>query len=71
MPAATSKQAVRRDLYACLDWSERRDHFAGAVAAHLLEQFLARKWFTRVEGSRALHLTPRGKQQLMDQLLKV
>jgi hypothetical protein len=59
----------RRVLYGCLDWSERRDHFAGPLAVALLEAFLARGWLRRRADSRALDLTPPGRQQLLDGLL--
>ena len=58
--AATS----RRFAYPCLDWSERRDHLAGTLAVSLLELSLARGWLRRVEGSRALRITPSGTQAL-------
>lgn len=54
----------------CLDWSERRDHVAGAVGAALLEAMLERRWITRMEGSRAVRLTPRGRDGL-NQLLGI
>lgn len=50
-----------RSLYGCLDWSERRDHFAGPLAVALLEGFLARGWLQRRRDSRALTLTPTGR----------
>jgi DNA-binding transcriptional ArsR family regulator len=56
--------ASRRIAYPCLDWSERRDHLAGTLAVSLLELSLERGWLRRVEGSRALRLTPSGKQAL-------
>lgn len=59
----------QRLAYACLDWSERRDHLAGVLPAALLKHFLARAWL--VPGStdaeqrnRALRLTPTGQQAL-------
>lgn len=48
----------------CLDWSERRPHLAGRLGAALLETFLARAWLRRVDGSRAVHVTPAGRQAL-------
>lgn len=49
-----------RLAYACMDWSERRDHLAGQVASALLQHFLARRWLRRLDGERALVLTPAG-----------
>jgi hypothetical protein len=34
----------------CLDWSERRNHLAGALGAAILEHVLARGWATRGPG---------------------
>ncbi len=40
----------------CLDWSERRDHLAGALGAALLQRLFDRGHARRVPGSRALRL---------------
>ncbi|MGH8802537.1 MAG: ArsR/SmtB family transcription factor [Casimicrobiaceae bacterium] len=48
--------------YPCLDWSERRDHFAGPLAVAMLDHFVARRWLHRVAGSRALSLTAEGRR---------
>jgi hypothetical protein len=64
LPAITSSAAARRFAYPCLDWSERRDHMAGGLAVLLLEHFMARNWLRRVQGSRALRVTPEGARQL-------
>jgi DNA-binding transcriptional ArsR family regulator len=60
LPAPGSK----RQAYACLDWSERRDHLAGALAVSLLDHAIAHGWLRRVAGSRALTLTPDGRRAL-------
>ena len=60
VPAAAS----RRFAYPCLDWSERRDHLAGTLAVSLLELSIERGWLRRIEGSRALRLTPPGAKAL-------
>ena len=44
----------------CLDWSERRDHLAGALGAALLGLALERRWARRQEGSRVLVFSPAG-----------
>ena len=47
--------ALPRGLaYPCVDWSERRDHFAGPLAVALLDRFVAERWLTRIGDSRAL-----------------
>ena len=53
-----------RLLYDCVDWSERRDHFAGPLAVAWLEAMLAHGWLRRAEGSRALRLLPPGQGAL-------
>jgi len=55
-------------VYPCLDWSERRDHFAGPLAVGLLEQFFARRWLRRIKDTRAVAPTPAGRRQLAEQL---
>lgn len=51
-------------VYPCLDWSERRDHFAGPLAVALLEHFLRRRWLRRVDSTRAVTPTPAGQRAL-------
>jgi len=46
----------------CLDWSERRAHIAGSVGAKLCERCLELGWIRRLESTRALHITPIGRQ---------
>ena len=47
---------------ACLDWSERRSHLAGAAGAALLTAFLDRGWLRRLPRSRALTFTLSGRR---------
>ena len=54
----------RRFACACLDWSERRPHLAGALGAGLLGTFLKRKWLGKHLDSRALSLTSAGRREL-------
>jgi DNA-binding transcriptional ArsR family regulator len=46
----------------CLDWSERRPHLAGAVGARILDRSFELAWVRRLEGGRALAVTPAGRQ---------
>jgi hypothetical protein len=48
----------------CLDWSERRDHLAGAVGAAIAATMLERRWLVRLDGTRAVRLTVRGREGL-------
>jgi len=59
-----ARAARRRFACACLDWSERRPHLAGALGAELLNVTLERRWITRDLDSRALSITPAGKREL-------
>jgi DNA-binding transcriptional ArsR family regulator len=52
----------------CLDWSERRPHLAGQLGAAFLNKMLERKWFKKVEFSRELITTGKGRQELYDLL---
>jgi DNA-binding transcriptional ArsR family regulator len=59
-----SSAAMSRFAYACVDWSERRDHLAGGLAVALLDHGVKHGWLRRTEGSRALKLTPTGAKAL-------
>jgi DNA-binding transcriptional ArsR family regulator/predicted transcriptional regulator len=52
----------------CLDWTERRPHLAGQLGAVLLEEMLKRKWFKKVQFSRELIITSKGRQEMKDWL---
>lgn len=52
----------------CLDWSERRPHLAGRLGAEFLNKMFERKWFKKVEFSRELVITGKGRQELYDLL---
>jgi DNA-binding transcriptional ArsR family regulator len=54
----------RRFACACLDWSERRPHLAGALGAALLEIALRKKWVTKDLDSRALTVTALGGREM-------
>ena len=51
-----------RVAYGCIDWSERRDHLAGPLAAALLALFIERGWLRKQPGDRALQWAPAGPQ---------
>ena len=61
---AVADGAPARQLYGCVDWSERRDHFAGPLAVALLDNFIERGWLRRGDDSRALQVTAAGKTGL-------
>jgi DNA-binding transcriptional ArsR family regulator len=64
-------QKSKRSLYGCVDWSERRDHFAGPLAVAMLAQFITRGWLKREQDSRVLKVTARGEEELVKQLLNL
>jgi DNA-binding transcriptional ArsR family regulator len=59
------RRAVAR---ACLDWSERHDHLAGALGAALAAKLFERGWIARVPGGRAVRLTAAGQAGLRREL---
>ncbi|HEY2506856.1 MAG TPA: winged helix-turn-helix domain-containing protein [Streptosporangiaceae bacterium] len=61
---AGSRPLVR----ACLDWTERRTHLGGALGAAMRGQFAARSWVSPARGSRAVRLTPAGRDALRELL---
>jgi DNA-binding transcriptional ArsR family regulator len=62
----SARSARRRFARACLDWSERRHHLAGALGAALLERLLALRWLERTAASRALRLSDQGRRGLRE-----
>ncbi len=60
-PRAGRSPAVR----ACLDWSQRRPHLAGAYGDALLETLIGRRWMRRhTTRPRVLELTRLGRSEL-------
>ncbi|MEU2715206.1 winged helix-turn-helix domain-containing protein [Streptomyces sp. NPDC007205] len=49
---------------ACLDWTERRPHLAGAAGAALCRHALDAGWCVRVGSARAVKVTPSGEREL-------
>jgi DNA-binding transcriptional ArsR family regulator len=57
----TSRRPVVR---ACVDWTERRHHAAGALPAALTARLLELGWLQRIGSSRAVRLTAAGQHGL-------
>jgi DNA-binding transcriptional ArsR family regulator len=58
-------RAQRRSFArACLDWSERRPHLAGALGAGLADALISLGWLGRRPDDRALTVTPEGAAAL-------
>jgi len=62
------KNQKRHFAKPCLDWSERKHHLAGALGAALLTHMLANGWLRRIEGSRSILVTGKGKKGLLEYL---
>ncbi len=60
LDATPVRQGRRVGARACLDWSERRYHVAGAFGAILTEWMFTQGWLARLPSSRAVRLTARG-----------
>jgi DNA-binding transcriptional ArsR family regulator len=53
---------------ACLDWTERKPHLAGALGAVLHQQLVSRSWVRPCRDSRAVRLTPEGELAIAELL---
>ena len=49
---------------ACLDWSERRNHLAGALGALLLKRLIELRWARTTRGSRVVQVSAEGERAL-------
>ena len=52
----------------CLDWSERRPHLAGAIGVALCSRGLEAGWIRRIEGTRAVTVTPKGRRVFREEM---
>jgi DNA-binding transcriptional ArsR family regulator len=59
-----TRKLRRRFAFGCLDWSERKPHLGGALAAAILSVALKKRWLLQELDSRALSITPYGRRQL-------
>lgn len=58
------EQGARPICRACLDWSVRRHHLAGALGAAILDQVFERNWAEQKRGSRVIEFTRIGEAGL-------
>jgi len=65
--ARRGQRATRVLCRPCLDWSERRAHLAGAVGAALCAHSFAKGWIRRIEGTRAVAVTPKGQRTFREE----
>ncbi len=61
---AARRGAGRMFCRPCLDWSERRSHIGGVVGAALCQSCFAQGWLRRIDGTRAVTVTPAGQLAL-------
>jgi hypothetical protein len=59
-PPASGRRPARIFCHPCLDWSERRPHVAGLVGRAICRHCMDHGWVRRIEGTRALEITPKG-----------
>jgi DNA-binding transcriptional ArsR family regulator len=52
----------------CLDWTERQHHLAGPLGLAFLSALCRNGWLRRMEGSRAVEITPTGYAELKRRL---
>ena len=65
---ASARALRRRFAFACVDWSERRPHLAGALGAAVLSVALQKKWIVQDLDSRIVRVTVKGKRELAARL---
>jgi DNA-binding transcriptional ArsR family regulator len=58
---AAVRKTRRPTCKACLDWSARRNHLAGALGAALLDRLYALGWARRETGTRVVGFSARGE----------
>ena len=59
---AAARRRRRVFARACVDLTQRRPHLGGALGDALLDLYLARGWVQRHRRSRAVHITPEGRE---------
>ena len=64
MTVSASGSRWRPVCRACLDWSVRRHHLAGALGAALLERIYERGWAKRKGASRVIEFSRAGETAL-------
>jgi DNA-binding transcriptional ArsR family regulator len=58
--SALTRTGHRPPVRACLDWSERRHHLAGALGAAMFEHMTEQGWCERTPGDRSVIITEEG-----------
>jgi len=68
MLAQRTKRSGRVLCRPCLDWTERRPHLGGLVGAAICDHGMQHGWTRRLDGTRAVLITPKGAQALREAL---
>jgi DNA-binding transcriptional ArsR family regulator len=63
----SDKRSSRILCRPCLDWSERRPHIAGSIGAALCAHSFDEGWISRLNGTRAVAITPKGQRIFREQ----
>jgi DNA-binding PadR family transcriptional regulator len=58
------RRSRRSFAHRCLDWTERKDHLAGAVGAAICQKLVEFRWITRDKRSRAVYVSRAGEREL-------
>jgi hypothetical protein len=61
LPNRRKSRAATAVCRPCLDWSERWPHIAGAVGVAMCRTSFDNAWVRRIEGTRAVVLTPKDR----------
>jgi DNA-binding transcriptional ArsR family regulator len=64
--AGEMPQTRRPECRACIDWSERRHHLAGAIGACLLARLVELRWAQLLQGSRVVRFTAAAERSLRE-----
>ena len=67
-PTALAGTGRRPPVRACLDWSQRRHHLAGALGSTMLRHMSDQGWCVRTPGDRSVTITEEGWSALHDRL---
>ena len=65
---ADTRKPRRAFARACVDLTQRRPHLGGSLGDALLDAYLARGWILRSRRSRAVTITPKGRDGFRDWL---
>ncbi len=65
---AALRRSRRSFARRCLDWTQRRDHLAGALGAAIYQKLIDLRWLAHQRKGRGVSVTLQGRQQLQSLL---